>query len=223
MPKPTYVSYSAISMWETCALQYKFAYVEGLDRPSGPAAARGTRLHKALEKYLKGQLPEEQLPVDFWRIKSTLVRYKEEFKAKSEDYWCALENWKKCSKDHPKVWVKAVLDVRYRIGKTLYIVDLKTGRIYPEHVDQLQIYATLALSRMIDIDKVIVKGLYADEGKEWHEATYPRAMANHLRNYWRDRGNKVLTDEVYMANPKPENCKYCPFNKAKGGPCLHGA
>lgn len=217
--KPTRVSYSAISMYEECPAKYKYSYIDGLDTPVGPAAHRGTRLHQALEKYLKGKLAEEALPVDFWRIKSTLVEFKK-LKARSEEEWCALADWTKCEEKHPEVWIKAVIDVRYRIGKTLFVWDLKTGRIYPEHVDQLQLYSTVALSRLKDVNEVVVGGLYADEGKKFHETTYPRKMLPFLQQHWTERGQAVLKDNRYDPNPSPDNCKYCPFSKHRGGPCL---
>lgn len=216
--KPTRVSYSSISSWEQCPRFYKYVYVEGLKSQSGPAAARGSRLHLALEKFLKGQLPEEKLPIDFWRIRKQLTEWKK-IKAKSEQEWNVTRSWKICKNEDPNIFIKAIVDVHYLVAKSLYITDLKTGSIYDEHRDQLQIYALLGLLKYPKVEDVYVSGLYADQGRSDMEATYKRSILPHLKHHWKERGEAVLNDTVYEAKPSIDNCRYCSFSQFRGGPC----
>ncbi len=219
--KPTRVSYSAISTWESCPKSYRYSYVEGLPSPSGPAAARGSRLHAAVEKYLKGKLPEEKLPIDFWRIRNQLSTFKA-LKARAEEEWNVTANWRVCKPSDPKIWLKAIIDIHYVVSQTLHVVDLKTGQIYQEHVDQLQIYAILGMVKYPKVTQVCVSGLYADQGRTDHEAVYKRKMLPHLQSHWSERGEAVLKDKLYVAKPSMDNCKWCPYNQKKGGPCQEG-
>lgn len=224
MNRPTRVSFSAIDKHETCAAAYKYAYIDGVDDPSGAAAQRGTRLHTACELFLKGKLPPDKLPVDFWRIKPQMLELQKR-KAKTEEVWCVDRNWNMVSEiDEENIFIKAIVDIHFTEGRdVLHVKDLKTGRIYPHHVDQLQIYGLIGMSRYPRIKRVKVSGLYVDQGKEDHVAEYDRKMQKLLQHHWTERALAVLQDEEFKANPSEENCQWCSFNqKRKGGPCAAG-
>lgn len=222
--RPTRTSFSAINKHETCAASYKFSYIDHIDDPSGAAAQRGTRLHTAGELFLKGKLKPEALPVDYWRVKPIMLKLKEA-KAKSEETWCVDRDWRKCLPiDEDVMLVKAIIDIHYFEGKDiLHVKDLKTGRIYDDHVDQLQLYGLMGLVHYPRAKEVRVSGIYIDQGREFHEATYPRTMMPYLKKHWTERALKVLQDELFTPNPSEDNCKYCNYNKLrKGGPCEAG-
>lgn len=223
MSRPTRTSFSAIRMWEECAASYKFSYIDKAPDPAGDAAARGSRLHLSGELFLKGDLKVEKLPVDYWRVKAHMLEYKKH-KAKAEEVWCVDKNWKMCLEDDPNILLKAVVDVHYYVAKSgvLFIVDLKTGRIYDSHGEQLQIYAVLGLIKYPKAKLARVSGLYIDQGREDHIGSYPRKMLPLLIAHWDEKAKAVLTDEVFAPNPSVDNCKWCNFHAKKGGPCRAG-
>lgn len=223
--RPKRASYSAISTHETCGASYMYGYVLNIQQPSGPAAERGTRLHTSGEMFLKGELPLEKLPVDYWRVKKELHDLKVR-KALSEQTWCVGRDW---TIIHPNrqngIFIKCIVDVHVydRKEKVLDVADLKTGKIYREdHTDQLQLYGTVGLVKYPDAKAVRVRGLYIDQGKWDVEATYPRKMLPMLQKHWTERALKVLTDEEFKPNPSMANCTYCSYNKKRGGPCQAG-
>lgn len=220
--RPKRASYSAISTHESCGASYGYSYLMGVRDQAGPAAARGTRLHYSGELFLKGELPAEKLPVDYWRVKGAMIKYKE-LGAKSEEVWCINKDWKFVPKDHPTTFLKSVVDVHWMEPGVLHVRDLKTGQIYPEdHADQLQLYGTKGLVKYPKAKEVRVGGLYIDQGRVDTEAVYPRKMLPMLIARWTERTIKVLTDEEFAFNPSPENCKWCSYSAKKGGPCTYG-
>ena len=223
MSRPTRVSYSAISTWDNCPAEYNYSYIIGASDPSGAAAERGTRLHLAGELYLKGKLKVEDLPVDYWKVKPTMVEYKR-LKAKAEQVWCVDKNWKMCKPADPNIWFKAIIDIHYLAETTLNVTDLKTGRIYTEsHTEQLQLYGTLGLIKYKNAKVAKVAGLYIDQGKRDTEATYPRSMLPMLIERWDEKAKAVLNDTVFTPTPSEDACKWCAFNKKrKNGPCEAG-
>lgn len=223
--RPTRTSYSAISTFESCEASYLFGYILATEEyQPGEAASRGIRLHKSGELYLKGELPFEDLPVDYWRVKQEMFNMKNA-KAKSEEVICVNRDWKIVPSKGPGVFIKAVVDIHWfeRKPQILHVRDLKTGNIYrADHIDQLQLYGTMALVKYPRAKEVRVGGLYIDHGKHDCEAVYPRKMLPMLINHWTERALKVLTATEFPPKPSPDNCKYCPHNGKKGGPCAAG-
>lgn len=222
MNRPTRASYSAISTHESCAASYFYIYIQNKGvSTAGPAAARGTRLHKSGEMFIKGELSLDKLPVDYWRVKDMMVKYKK-LKAKSEVVVCVNRDWEIVSVDHPDTFIKSVIDLHWMEKGDIHVRDLKTGKVYPDHVDQLQLYGTKGLIMYPKAKKAVVGGVYIDQGKIDHEAVYPRSMLPALKELWAEKANRVLTDTEFKPNPYPANCDWCPFNHKKGGPCAAG-
>lgn len=57
-PKEWAVSPSQISSWRECHRKYAWSYVLGLKKEQNVGAEYGSRVHKGLEQYLKGELPK---------------------------------------------------------------------------------------------------------------------------------------------------------------------
>ena len=62
-PTPLRLSFSRVDTYETCALKYRFAYVDELPQPPGPHLSWGSSIHSALEQWWDQKLPEPP-PVD---------------------------------------------------------------------------------------------------------------------------------------------------------------
>lgn len=218
-PKPTRTSFSALTTFEACPLSYKLYYLDGIKYDAGAAANRGTRLHTACERFLKGEIEHNSLSIDFRLIKGLLSTMRE-LGAKAEEVWLCDDDGNYQEVEDETTRFKAIVDIHYVVDKRLIIKDLKTGRAYPEHNDQLQAYATVGLSKYPDVEVVEVSCLYL-EG-DGTATAYPRALHPHLLQFWKGRWDKLFNATEYPATPSVESCRYCDYRGSKGGECEYG-
>lgn len=217
--KPTRTSYSGLTTYETCPLWYKLHYIDGLQRDtSGPAARRGTRLHLSCEKFLKGELTKDQLPIEFFKIFNNLEQLLS-VKAKAEEEWLVGRDWKIHKEEQPDTLLKAIVDIHWLspCKDVLFILDLKTGQQSSSHGDQLQLYAAMGFARYPFVDEVSVAPLYL-EG-EAPPTRYFRENAGGIQQFWKSRALLAIDADSYPPTPSKEACQWCPYKKAKGGPC----
>jgi len=217
-PKPTRTSYSALTTFEDCPFSYQTYYLDGLKGEAGAAANRGTRLHFACERFLKGEIDISQLSIDFRTIK-TMISMMKDLKAKAEEVWLCDDEGTYQEVEDERTKFKAIIDIHYVIGTTLYIFDLKTGRALPSHADQLQAYAVLGFARYPEVTEVEAAPLYLEGPGS--PTKYPRALLPHLLNFWKARWNILFGANEYPATPSVEACKWCDYKASKGGPCEH--
>lgn len=210
-------SYSALTKYEDCPLKYKLSYLDGINYASGPAAAKGTRLHTACERFLKGEIPATALSVDFMRIRPLLEVAKEKG-AKAEEIWLIRDDtWEFQAEETPDTTFKAIVDIHWIEDNILHIRDLKTGRPGNSHYDQLEAYAVLGLMRYPEVEEVVVAPIYL-EGEGAHTC-YPRALEPFLQQVWKGRWDKLYGATEFPATPSNEACKWCSYKKSKGGEC----
>ena len=210
MSRPTRTSYSALTTYEDCPLSYKLGYIDKISTPSGAAADRGTRLHLACERFLLGEIPAEKLPINFYAIKQYLVEAKAKG-AKAEAVWLIDHEWNMQDEEDAATRFKAVVDIHYVEDGVLHIWDLKTGQSYPEHADQLEIYAVIGFSAYPDVESVQVKALYLDQFG--HHAVTNRAFAPFLRKKWQERWEKLFAEKEWNPTPGPNACRWCHYAK----------
>jgi putative RecB family exonuclease len=61
--KRDYISYSAITMFRSCPLKYKFRYIDGLDADTvSSRLIFGTAIHAAIEEYFQAKMAGDTLP-----------------------------------------------------------------------------------------------------------------------------------------------------------------
>ena len=220
--KPTRTSYSALTTFENCPASYAFDYLSGesIDS-SSPASRRGTRLHLACESFLKGTLPFANLPIELYPIRDFLSIYKQ-LGALAEEVWLVDRDW---NLQHPHeedeaTMIKAVVDIHYTIDDVLYVVDLKSGKEYPEHKDQLQLYSVIGLLKYPQVKEVRASALYLCGVGE--VTTYSRDSLEGLKMFWKNRALIQLNANLYPATPSTSACRWCQYAKSKAGPCEHG-
>jgi RecB family exonuclease len=172
----------------------------------------------ACERYLKGEIPQERLPIDFWKIKPVLLALKDAG-AIAEEVWLVDRDWVHQDLEDENTLLKALTDIHYLTEDTIHITDLKTGRNYPEHEIQLQIYAVLGLLKYPTHNRVRVSALYVDDGVEGHVHVYHRGMLPHLLEHWQERIDKLFNATEFPPTPSAEACKWCKLKKSRGGPC----
>lgn len=204
-----------------CPFQYKCDYIDGLDDGGpGPSAERGTRLHKNAEDYIKSTelvvLEKDMVPLG-----PELERMKQNGWL-SEEVWLAGRDWLPVVADED-AWIKSIIDLHHVDQDILEIVDLKSGKRYPDHADQLQIYALLGLKRFPGIRRVDVAAWYVDEKGAWgHRESYMPQMFDYYAERWNTLAARMFADTTFTPTPSKNACKWCHFKKSKGGPCEEG-
>jgi hypothetical protein len=105
----------------------------------------------------------------------------------------------------------------------LHICDYKSGREYPEHRDQLELYALMGLNMYPEVKRAEVSALYLDAGYYGNEGSILRGqiMDSKIAS-WTNRAIRIFEDKHWAPNPSTNNCRFCDFSHKKGGPCLEG-
>ncbi len=213
-------SYSAWSTHKRCPRSFKYNYIDKLKQAPHFAMERGTTIHALAESFLKGKLTG--MPRPLLKIKKPLTALKK-FKPGVEEFWGVDRDMRPTVKGAPS-WLVAKTDAYVLIGDVLYVIDHKTGRIYPEHVDQASLYATVGYVLYPKIRKVVVEFFYIDQG-ETHSYTYTIAKLRYNLRYWKAQGRKLMSATEFPATPGFPACALCGYRSdrklANGqkGPC----
>jgi len=210
------ISHSSASLFQKCPAAWNYQYNLGVRGPSGKAAERGSRLHAACEKWLMGHI--DKLPIEFWKIQGAMGELRRT-RPQVEVEVAVDAEWRACdplSKD--AAWL-SIIDILARPGPTtIHLVDLKSGKPYSTHQDQLQLYATMMLS-ITDALDVGVSALYIDDGGYGHEKIYPRSLLPMLKSYYDDLRRKIHEEKEFAPTPSFDACRFCAAAAQRGGPC----
>lgn len=215
MNRPKRWSYSSLSTYKQCPQKWKFSYIDKIDWPSSPAMARGSRMHLMAEEFVKGVV--DRVHPEIQKIGPALFMLKNQG-AQAEVIWRLDKDWKPVDSDDA-AWVKAIIDVHYIQGDVLHITDYKSGRMYDDHREQLELYGLIGLCVVPDAKRVETSALYMDTAHEGMQGSIIRSMMPKMIERWRADADTMMSDEVF--EPRPGNCKWCPYAKNKGGPCVH--
>jgi hypothetical protein len=209
-------SLSSLSTYEKCALQYKFKYIDRIERPfSSPAATRGLELHGAIEDFLTGKATELPHEINFYTQYLTGLKSQDIY---PEHVICLDRQWIPVRPESPERWYKGILDLKVKTGETeATVIDWKTGKIYDSHDDQKSIYSLAVFAEQPSVQRVRAIHVYLDLGKN-REKTYDRSQMHELRTSWDSRVLKMEEAKEYIANPS-FMCRYCAFSRGNGGPC----
>ena len=219
---PTTWSFSRWQTWENCPLKYKLQFVDKLPVPQSPAMARGNDVHKALAAYLggEGDLPPEvkdpfqkQLYAEMRAQPAKLV----------EQQWGFDRRWGQTQWFGKAVWLRSILDVAiFYEDDSAHVVDHKTGKVYGDNADQMELFGLTMFERFPLKTKNGVKTtlVYVDAGQEQSQ-DFLAADAAPLRIKWESRAERMLADRQFMARPN-EKCRFCPFSRSAGGQCRFG-
>ena len=211
-------SLSSLGTYEQCPAKYKYRYIDGIDtKVSSPAMDRGIQLHGAIEAFLTGKATELPNEINFYTQYLTQLREKDIY----PEWKIALtREWSPTTWDSDDRWYKGILDLKALNGgeKTeATVIDWKTGKIYDEHDDQKSIYSLAVFAEEPTVLRVRAIHVYLDLGKN-REKVYNREQMHELRTSWDSRVLKLEKEEQWIPNPSFK-CRYCPYSRAKGGPC----
>lgn len=221
---PTRWSYSSISTYEQCPAKWKYSYLDGIPTPPNAAMTRGSRLHAACEDYVNGKLMV--LPFELSKVSIRIDGYKNVHGAKAEDTWTLDRFWTPTwGAADPDPWIKAIVDVHWLTpkGDILHVIDYKSGREYPEHREQLELYACIGMHVYPQVKRAEYGALYLDSGHVSNEGAVLRGtMLESKVDSWTRRAIKLFEDKTYNPTPSASACRWCDFHPKKGGQCRVG-
>jgi len=213
-------SYSRLSMYMKCPAQYEWFYVLKNKRSSSRALERGIDIHKKAENFVNGAITS--LPNELGYFASEFKALRKEFK-KGVGFCepdVSLNQDLTLSSKFKTDWFIGFLDFAHVVDE-LTVIDYKTGKQYPEHMEQGHVYSMALLILNPDKDKVNVEFWYLDDSDpetnvetfEYHQKDLPKML-----KAWTARVNRMYADKTFKATPH-KFCNWCDRNKKKGGNC----
>jgi RecB family exonuclease len=235
MKNVTAWSFSRLKDFEQCPLKAYMKYVEKRsdDHMDRSAANRGTMVHDACEKFVRGEgnfIKEMAKFRDYFGI--VLEEYNNGNVLLEED-WGFDSDWQVTGWFDENVWCRMKLDnLRIRVRneedsspEVATATDYKTGKKYGNevsHGQQGQLYAIGTFLRFPSLDVVDVELIYLDQGQTT-KRTYTREKAMRLLPSWTSRGMRMTDATDYPPKPNKMTCMWCPFGPQNGdGSCDWG-
>jgi hypothetical protein len=213
-------SYSRFSDYDKCPQLAKFKHVDKLKIEENDAMRGGSEAHEDAAAFIRGDHPGGE-ELRGWKHFANLFTQLRELEPLVEQQWGFTKDWKPTSWFGKSTWFRSVLDVCLVYeDNTADVVDHKTGKEYPSHAQQAELYAISVFLRYTQVQRVTVRFWYLDSGAE-SVFRFARSDAPEIIERWTKRVQRMLSDKILA--PKPgEHCKWCDFAKSKGGPCKYG-
>jgi hypothetical protein len=220
LPLVTAWSYSRYSDYKQCPAKFKYKHLDKLPDPGTPAMNRGNTIHKLAEDVVRNKIdipPElEGVREQLEFLRDNNATPEEQWGFKSDWDWIGREGW--FGKD---VWLRAKTDVRLVYeDDTLLLIDWKTGKKYFVNEEQMGLFALVGLKRFPFVTEVDTRLYYTDAEPDDNviECTYTLKELMLIQNDWTKRVVPMFKDRRFAPTPN-DKCGWCPFSKAKGGPC----
>jgi len=208
-------SYSGYKCYCQCPLKAKFKRVDKLMEPGSPAMDRGTAIHQLAQDFVEGNLKSVPDELKLFSAAFKMLRKQE---AECELEWGFNASWEPCAYMGKDIWLRVKTDVIYGDPNgALTIIDHKTGRIYDDHKEQLQLYALAGFLRNPNARQITAQDWYLDQDAMTEEVFLAEQMPA-LKATWDRNIYPMLHDTIFPAKPGPL-CKYCHFRRSNGGPC----
>jgi len=200
-------SFSKWSMFNKCPYLFKKYHIDKVKQEETPALARGNLIHKMSELYIKDQAPMTGEIRSMWRGLEALKRVD----AEAEAEWAFDETWEAVGWNDPRAWLRLKIDAFVYRTDRCAVIDFKTGKKYPEHKDQLCLYATATFQSYSQPQIVQAADWYFDKGKV-EKITFCRNTHSAHLGVWTDRANAIYRERDFKPK-KNWTCKFCPFRQ----------
>lgn len=211
------LSYSGLSLYEKCPRAWADVYINGNRSEPGPAAQRGTALHKALEEFFRGgEWPEDNKVLSPWKEHMHELKL---YNPLPEEQMAVWYDWEPTSFDDPTASFRGAVDLSFVMGNTLYIKDWKSGKQYDSHKGQADMYACLGQSVYAPVDYVEVEMVYLDDPHTTSKWKYNLDEIIVLMDTFDGRADRLRNDESHQPHPDYDSCKWCPLSWRRGGSC----
>jgi PD-(D/E)XK nuclease superfamily len=219
-------SLSKLGTFTKCRRRFLYSYIQNLKGTPQPfgASDRGVAQHKIIETYFAKEI--ETLPPDLMRYQAwfDMLRGYEYY---AENKLAMLEGWLPTYWEDEKAWWKGVLDLKVLNGNGAWVFDWKTGKVYPDHIDQKELYSIATFIAHSNVEMVEAWHVYLDLIGKDTKKIYQRKDLDWLIPKWNaklapymqalDRYKPEEAETFFVTNPS-YLCDYCPFSK---NPCPH--
>lgn len=225
-------SHSRLVTFESCKFHAELSYIRKIEEPerqlppgkSEHANDRGTRIHEAAEKFIKGGvelIPElEKFAPEFTRLREMY----EEGKCSLEGEWAYDKEWSPVAWMSSDVWCRIKCDaVVFVEAEHAVVIDYKSGKRFGnevKHSEQMQLYQLGIFLRYPKIQKVTVELWYLDLDEN-HSMEYRRDQGLRYAQSFERRGNAMTTCEDFPPNPNAWSCRWCPYKPVERGGTGH--
>lgn len=185
------LSFSAIKEYEQCPYKYynmkyhadKYPYKQGAE------AARGERIHKEFEDYIKHNKPLETAVQ--WQSFMTEIDALDG--TKHTEYKMAID-WQANKTAYFKgknIWLRGQCDLLVDFGKSAIILDYKTGKSKYADTGQLKMMSMMAFIHFPKIEHIEAGLMFVDEDK-CISASYERSQQQEYLDHWFSRSAEIV-------------------------------
>lgn len=216
-------SYSRVQTFRSC--KRKALLLHGgsaksrpkIAEPESPAMERGKQVHAEAEQYLQAGGNGLALRDKVWKDWLGEVKelrehgYEPEQRFAFDKKWYPLEDY-----FHRTTWMRAALDAVCIDGDGAIVIDFKTGKEYPDHEEQAELYALTVFEAYPEVNDLLVEFWYLDQK---HVTPYAfTRVDDHLELYekWHAIGKEVTSETEFAPSPG-KGCnaynKPCPFSQ----------
>ena len=204
-------SLSRLEQAETCPYRIFLKVVMRIEEPSNEYLERGIKVHKTIEKFIKGEsdsLEGVKCHNNYYKLLHKLYK---QGKVLVEENWGFTKDWAPTDWFSDDVFHRSKLDYVLNIGDgRIEVGDHKTGRPHEvRNMSQAALYAIDAFVHYPDATEIIVKFLYVDSGKT-KEIKYKHNQAEIYRKNFEARGNRLVNMTEFPPRPGWA-CKRCNF------------
>jgi hypothetical protein len=222
-------SYGRWRDWYKCPLFAKLKHLDKLPEPGSPAMERGSRIDDGITNYLRktkgAKLPSEVVA----KLRPMYESLRKERNLFVNEMWGFDRQWQPVAwNDWDRCWLRVKVDMGHLDleENVLYLFDNKTGRYKPEETvtygEQNEIYTAGGAAQFSEVDYVVPRFVYTDHGilHPPESEMIDQRQAGALQKKWTKKVQPMFADKRF--NPKPGRaCQWCPYSKAKNGPCKY--
>lgn len=234
-------SYSSLKNYERCP-KYAYEYhVLGRKGETGRGASRGTDIHDAMEKFLALDRRQPVAPPVFasTRLFRSELAHLLAVGAIPERDWTFDRFGQVVEDGTAEAWVRLKLDYHYvdEGALELEVGDFKTGKVYDDHPDQVELYGTVGLLYYNTLRlRARRKPLVGVRGALWYgdknllarvdpgtgrPLYWTAAQAFENMKQWHKRVKPMFVDREFQPTPN-KYCYNCHLSRKRGGDCRYG-
>lgn len=229
LPEVTAWSFTRYSDYGKCPHFFMLKHLKKTPEPPSPPLERGAAIHKLAEDYTLGKL--RKLPEELALFEEEFAALKKQKYKIVEQSWTFDRNWNIVPwNDWKNAWVRIKMDAAYKLPelKVIVPIDHKTGKCRDEehakYSEQLDLYATGALTHEPDVEIASPRLWYLDHGIIWPdpsetELEYSCKELKDLQKRWEKKVIPLFKDRSFQPTPSAQTCRFCHYRKSNGGPC----
>ncbi len=223
LPEVTAWSYSRYSDYAQCPAKFKYKHLMRLPDPGSAAMQRGNEIHKMAEDYVKSTKRKPKLPAELRNVAEEL-EFLRTNGAIAEQAWGFRRDWEWIGRPGwfgDDVWARGKADVVVVYDdNTALLGDWKTGKKYFTNEEQVELFSLLGFKRYPGLVEIDTRLWYTDiEGDDNEiQRVYTIKDAVAIEKDWTKRVVPMFNDRRFAPTPN-DKCGWCPYSRAKGGPC----